>query len=246
MRNIEFEMSTEKRFPSDKHESTYLSGNINLEIGSLKTNANLVVDRFFGTDSILQENDRRNVKDAGRVIEILTQGKLQDYAFDSSYNRAFKLLDGKGPITGFSELFETEPLTLDQIAILEESLLSEKAFKKIYSFKERLIRFKGKRRKGDFPLDDIYVSKHPNESVVSIESCERDGSVMGVKGVLDTSINYARSTLASSRRWLTGAADGEDATAFINYWERKPAEERALDFLSEIEIFTKGKIKISE
>ena len=241
MASLELELSRERLLSSDTVERTFYRGSINLEIGGVKLPTGIIVNQHFGTDSIIEQNARTNPAHAAMALEILQSGQIQDYAFNPNYNQAFKLLQNQGPITGFSELVESQPLTSGEISRLEESLISDRAFTEMYGLKGRLLRFRGKRRKGFFPLDvaldtfdDGIFSVKSKTLVIGIEK--------GVEGVLEMEFNYAKQTFSASRHWLTGCVGVKTAASFINYWEGLSPEDKAVDFLDKLSEAAKGKV----
>ena len=241
---LEFSITKEPPIVPTGIERTYFRGNLTLEIADVSLPSEIVVDKFFGTDSIMEHNKNTPLTELNRAIELIASDRIQDYTFNPSYYQAFKLLRREGPITGFSELIYTYQLTHDQMKNIEEGLLSDSALFEIRGLQERFKSLIGKRRQEPLPLEFVIRGEVGNVMCV-VSRALSTGKAWGISGLLDMELNYLTSVFSASRHWLTGTESSDKAATFITYWEGLPLEERAGDFLKNLGEVTHGKVVLS-
>lgn len=244
MSYLEFSITKEPPIMPTGIEQTYFRGNLSLEIAGVALPSEIIVNKFFGTDSIMEHNKNTPLSELNRAIELIASDRIQDYAFNPSYYQAFKLLRRKGPITGFSELIYTYPLTNDQTRTIEKSLLSDSALFEIRGLKERFKSLVGKKRQGPLPLEFVIKSEE-GDVVSAVSRALSAGKVWGISGLLDMELNYLTKVFSASRHWLTGVEGPDKAATFITYWEGLSPEERTEDFLNNLREVTHGKVVLS-
>jgi len=222
-------------------ERHYHKGTVVLEMGGLNFEFRAIINQFFGTDSIIEQQEEERYSDKKRALEIYSASEpdFNRMCFDLDNAPAFQLLSGDGPITGFTELMSCEPLTVEQLTSVEETLMAEQALVDLYGIKGRIRNFQRRRRgftggllkiqyASNFLTTGHFFEAHGIYSPNHHEDRNR------VDPVYEVDLTYINKRLTFSRDWLTGCAKNSAAIAFINHWESVSPEERLADFVNQV------------
>jgi hypothetical protein len=233
-------------------EVVVYKGNVVLKIGNQNYPMEATVRRFFGTDSILENQGEMRNSDIRKALKILEGGHdaLPSFAFNLDYARAFKLLDNTGPITYDSEYIDIKDLTTEQITNIEDTLFSKQALKNLYGLNGWWRAHKRKEEKlGLLHFDYVHKVVGDNNVITARGSFTPDSINhnmttlpyydTNVRPLYECSLNYWHNELFIDRSWLTGCAQRSVALDFIQKWETTPPEERLSDFMESLDFLLK-------
>lgn len=221
-------------------EYQYYKGTVVLETGGLGLEFEATVDQFFGTDSILEQQKEERYSDKRRALEILTADERdRKLMFENlDYAPALQLLSGEGPITAFSERIKSQPLTSEQVTLVEETMMTGRVLESLYGLRGKIRSFK-RRRRGF--TESALIMKCPSESWFDRSSASGTYSPnheleVGntVYPIYKVELDYQNKKLSFERHWLTACAKNSAAIAFINHWESVSPEDRLADFVSQV------------
>lgn len=191
-------------------EYQYHKGTVVLEVGGFSLEFEATVNQFFGTDSIIQDQKEERFSDKRRALEIISANERdRNLMFQNlDYAPALQLLSGDGPITGFSELIESQPLTPEQVTMVEETMMTDRVLESLYGLRGKIRGFK-RRRKGF--TESVLRMKNPSETW--LKDSEASGTYSlnheqevgkTVYPVYEVKLNYRNKRLSFIRHWLTG------------------------------------------
>lgn len=230
-------------------ESTYWRRECSCLIGELEIPGEVVVDVHFGTDSIIMQQKKFRSGDERKALEILADAAKGDYGTlldeDNRFVANALMHADKGPITGFSELFQSKNLSDKTILGLENSLATPEVLMGIdgkpgYWYKRwKGIRGEGCLREG---LKFTYIYKN------FFSDLELHGRIADdeeeINNLWEISLSPSNRRFSFSNSYLTGVTNKRDALDFINASERILPRKRCERFCRKVHELTEGQISI--